>query len=61
MEVKYLNLKSIWGTETVDEVRQEEFKTYREYVKEYKRLLCCYRECGQSVYLSQRACKDWCE
>ena len=61
MEIKYINIKTNYGTETLDQIRQQEFKTRRDYIKEYKRLLYEYRLNGQSVYLSQRACKNWCE
>lgn len=61
MEVKYINIKTNYGTETIDEINKEQFKTRRDYIKEYKRLLYEYRLSGQSVYLSQRACKNWYE
>jgi len=59
MEIKYINIKTNYGTETLDEIRQKEFKTRRDYIKEYKKLLYEYRLSEQSVYLSQRASKDW--
>ena len=59
METKYINIKTNYGIETIEEIRQQEFKTRKDYVKEYKRLLYEYRLNGQSVYLSQRACKDY--
>ncbi len=59
METKYINIKTDYGIETLDEIRLQEFKTRRDYIKECKRLLNEYRLNVQSVYLSQRACKDW--
>ena len=61
MGTKYINIKTNYGTETLAEIRQQEFKTRKDYIKEYKRLLYEYRLNGQSVYLSQRACKNWYE
>ena len=55
----YLNLKTSQGTETVDELNKADFSTRKEFKKELWRLASEYRLCGQSVYFSQRACKDW--
>jgi hypothetical protein len=35
--MKYLNLKSDYGIETVDELDPKDFKTYREFRTELKR------------------------
>lgn len=55
--MRYLNLKTSHGTETVDELNPKDFSTYREFVKELKRLVKEYHISGMDVYVSQRACK----
>jgi hypothetical protein len=61
METKYINIKTDYATETLDEIRREEFKTNRDYIKEYKRLLNEYRLNGLNAWLSIRPCKNWSE
>ena len=61
MKTIYLNLKSQYGVETVDQFTQgedapQEPKEFRKYVNEMVRN---YREGGMHVYKSQRATKDW--
>ena len=61
MKTIYLNLKSQYGVETVDQFTQGEdapkdAKEFRKYVNE---MLRNYRESGMQVYKSQRATKDW--
>jgi len=55
----YLNLKTNYGTETVDQVNREDFNSFKEYKAELNRLIYEYHICGMPVYKSQRACKDW--
>ena len=55
----YFNLKTKCGTETIDELNKEDFKTYKEFRNEVKRLLKEYRIAGIPTYTSQRACKGW--
>jgi hypothetical protein len=57
--MKYFNLKTNQGTETVDEINRKDFKTYKEYKIELRRLIGQYFMAGMNVYTSQRACKDW--
>ena len=55
----YFNIKTNYGTETVDELLSSDFKTIKEYKKEKRKLL---KECSviyPNVYLSKRCCKDW--
>ena len=61
MKTIYLNLKSQYGVETVDQFTQgedapKEAKEFRKYVNE---MLRNYRESGMHVYKSQRCTKDW--
>jgi hypothetical protein len=55
--MKYFNLKTSFGTETVDQLSQSDFNTYREFRKELKRLLSEYHISGMNVYISQKPCK----
>jgi len=56
---RYLNLKTVHGIETVDELNLNNFKTQKEYRVELKRLTAEYRLCGMMVYVSSRAAKEW--
>jgi hypothetical protein len=57
--VRYINMKSVHGTETVDELDSKDFKFFRDFRKELRRLLNEYRLCGMNVYSSQRSDKTW--
>jgi hypothetical protein len=57
--MKYFNLKTSYGIETVDCLNQFDFIYYKDYRKELIRLLNEYRLCGMNVYISQRATKDF--
>lgn len=57
--MKYLNLKTNYGVETVDELNPKDFKNYREFRTELRRLKNEYHSCGMNVYISQRADKTW--
>jgi hypothetical protein len=57
--MKYFNLKTTHGVETVDQININDFKTWQEYKLELRRLIQEYRICGMDVYISQRACKDY--
>ena len=61
MKVKYINIKTDYGIETIDEIRLQEFKTRIDYIEEYKRLLNEYRLNGLNAWLSIRPCKNWSE
>lgn len=56
---KYLNLKTVYGVETVDELNENDFTSFREFTKEVKRLCNEYRIAGMNVYTSIRCTKDW--
>ena len=57
--MKYLNIKTSYGVETVDQLSIKGFLSYKEYRHELRRLISEYQLAGMNVYLSQRACKDW--
>jgi hypothetical protein len=57
--MKYLNLKTEYGTETIDQLNPKDFNCWREFRKELARLKNEYHLAGMNVYISQRACKDW--
>ena len=57
--MKYINLKSSYGVETVDELSEKDFTTYKDFLKEFKRLLSEYRLAGMAVYSSNRCTKEW--
>lgn len=54
---RYLNLKTNYGTETVDELDSKNFKTFKEFKNELKRLINEYHILGMNVYSSQRKAK----
>ena len=61
MKTIYLNIRTQYGVETVDQFTQGEnapqnYREFRKYVNEMARN---YREAGMHVYQSQRATKDW--
>ena len=55
----YFNIKTNFGTETVDEINRSDWNTDKEYITELRSMLSNYRDCGMPVYLSQRCTKDW--
>jgi len=57
--MKYINIKSQYGTETIDQINRTDFNTYKEYKTELRNLITNYRLIGMNVYISQRACKDY--
>lgn len=61
--MKFINLKTKYGIETVDEIDPENFATIKEFKDESKRLLQEYRMAFNSVegilYLSQKSTKEW--
>ena len=56
---KYLNMKSNYGTETVDQLDSADFSTYKEFKAELRRLISEYHLSGMNVYVSSRATKEW--
>ena len=57
--MKYLNIRTSYGVETVDQLNKEDFATYKEFRTELKRLVSEYHLCGMGVYVSQRSTKEW--
>ena len=57
--MRYLNYKSSYGVETIDQIDQKDFISYKEYREELVRLLNEYRLAGMDVYNSSRSTKDW--
>jgi hypothetical protein len=56
---RYFNLKTPYGTETVDELSRNDFPTLKEYAAELRRLRTEYHLSGMSVYISTRSTKEW--
>jgi hypothetical protein len=54
---RYLNLKTNYGIETVDQLDSKDFNSLKEFKAELKRLLNEYHISGMQVYLSQRKAK----
>jgi hypothetical protein len=57
--MKYINLKSSYGIETVDQLSEKDFLTYKDFLQEFRRLLSEYRLAGMAVYSSNRSTKEW--
>ena len=57
--MKYLNIKSHYGVETVDQLDIKDFDTRKEYKMELWRLISEYNMAGMAVYLSNRCDKSW--
>jgi len=56
---RYLNIKTSYGVETVDELSTDDFAKYSEFKKELWRLQSEYHMAGMDVYISQRCDKTW--
>jgi hypothetical protein len=57
--MKYYNMKSVYGIETIDEINRKDYIFYKEYRAELRRLRDEYRMCGMDVYISSRSTKEW--
>ena len=57
--MKYLNMKSHYGTETVDQLDPRDFTSFKEFRQELRRLLNEYHLSGMNVYISSRPDKTW--
>jgi len=55
----YLNVKTSYGIETVDQLDRKDFILYKDYCNELRRLKNEYRLCGLNVYSSQRSTNEW--
>lgn len=56
---RYLNMKTCYGVETVDELSRSDFETNKAFKAELIRLCGEYIDSGMSVYVSQRCDKTW--
>jgi len=56
---RYLNLKTNYGVETIEELDLKDFENRRELIREKNRLIREYWLCGMNVYTSQRCDKTW--
>jgi hypothetical protein len=59
MATIYLNMKSQYGTETVDEFSREENQSPKEFRLYVNEMAKEYRMAGMDVYKSSRCTKDW--
>ena len=59
MKTVYLNMRSSYGVETVDQICTSDFPTRKEYLKELRSMIENYHLCGMPVYTSSRCTKDW--
>ena len=56
---RYLNMKTVYGIETVDQLTSVDFNSYNEFRIELRRLVSEYRLAGMNVYTSQRCANNW--
>ena len=61
MKTIYLNMRTVYGVETVDQFTQGEDapQNWKEFIKYVNEMVKNYREGSMQVYKSQRAAKDW--
>lgn len=57
--MKYFNIKTTYGVETIDQLDTKDFNSYKDYIAELRRLKNEYKLVGMNVYLSQKATKEW--
>lgn len=57
--VIYINYRGPYGVETIDEVRAENFPTYRAFRREVQRILGEYSMIMPNVYTSPRSTREW--
>lgn len=58
--MKYLNMKTSHGVETLDKLNPKDFPSYKEFKQECRRLFYEYVLSGHSsIYWSNRPCKKW--
>lgn len=56
---RYLNTRTEYGVETLDELDSADFKERREFAKELRRLREEYSMSGSPCWVSRRATKEW--
>lgn len=59
MKTVYLNMRSSYGVETVDQISVSDFPTRKDYIKELRSMVENYHLCNMPVYTSSRCTKDW--
>lgn len=57
--IRYFNMQTNQGIETVDEVDSKDFENRKDFVAELRRLKVEYNIAGMIVYTSQRCTNDW--
>lgn len=57
--MNYFNMKTRHGVETVDELNEDDFGSFRDFNAECRRMSSEYHLCGMNVYLSRRCTKEW--
>lgn len=57
--MKYFNIKTSYGVETIDQLDAKDFNSYKDYIAELRRLKNEYRISGIEVYISQKSTKEW--
>lgn len=57
--IRYFNIRTNQGIETVDELNSSDFETRKDFVIELRRLKGEYNIAGMAVYTSQRCTNDW--
>jgi len=58
-KVVYLNMKTSFGRETVDEFSPEPDQTRKEFNSYVRQMITEYHIAGMDVYKSSRCCKGW--
>lgn len=57
---RYINTRTSYGVETVDQLKESDFNSYKEFKKELRELLNNYNLAfGGGCYISQRCDKTW--
>ena len=56
---RYLNLKTNYGVETIDELNSNDFETLKAFRLELKKMVSEYHSGSMYVYTSQKADKSW--
>ena len=59
MKTVYLNMRTSYGVETVDQICREDWPDRKSYLNELKSMVENYHLSGMNVYTSRRCTKDW--